>query len=69
MECENQEKNAARCNCTYPGCQRRGRCCLCLDYHRRAGELPACFFSVTEERTFDRSISFFLRSRGRQAAR
>jgi hypothetical protein len=65
MDCLNQKKNAAACNCTYPGCSRRGVCCQCLAYHRDSGELPACYFSAAEERTYDRSVSFFLRSRSR----
>jgi len=63
MECQNLRKNLAACNCTYPGCPRRGLCCQCLAYHREAGELPACYFTEAEERPYDRSISFFLRSR------
>jgi hypothetical protein len=65
MDCDNLKTNSEACNCTYPGCLRRGRCCLCLAYHRNAGELPACYFSAAEERTYDRSISFFVRSRAR----
>jgi hypothetical protein len=65
MDCDNQNSNSAQCNCTYPGCARHGVCCQCIAYHRRSGELPACFFTAAEERTYDRSISFFLRSRGR----
>jgi Domain of unknown function (DUF6485) len=65
MDCKNKKSNSAQCNCTYPGCARHGVCCQCLAYHRRSGELPACYFTAAEERTYDRSISFFLRSRAR----
>ncbi|MBI5204777.1 MAG: hypothetical protein HZA11_07670 [Nitrospirae bacterium] len=61
MECI-QEKNRKYCNCTYASCERKNRCCECLHYHRRNGELPACFFTKEEERTYDRSIANFIRS-------
>jgi hypothetical protein len=32
-------------------------------YHRRSGELPACYFSGTAERGYDRSVENYLRSR------
>ena len=59
-EC-NQQKNMDMCNCTYEPCSRKGVCCECVAYHRRAGELPACFFSDKVERTYDRSIRRFVR--------
>lgn len=64
MECVNQAKNAKACNCTYPGCPRHGVCCECLAYHRGSGELPACYFTASEERTYNRSISFYWRKHG-----
>jgi hypothetical protein len=60
MEC-NIDKNLARCNCTYEPCSRKGKCCECLLYHQRMGELPACFFPPEAERTYDRSIAHFVR--------
>jgi hypothetical protein len=62
MECVNQKKNAARCNCTYPGCPRHGVCCECIFYHRSMNELPACYFTPAQERSYDRSISYFMSS-------
>jgi len=56
------EANTTRCNCTYP-CTRKGICCECVAYHRSSGELPACYFSRTAERTYDRSVDNYLRSR------
>ncbi|MBN1337878.1 MAG: hypothetical protein JXA03_01065 [Bacteroidales bacterium] len=53
------DSNKAMCNCTYP-CSRKGICCDCLHYHRRNGELPACFFPEDAERTYDRSIEYFM---------
>lgn len=55
------EKNLKGCNCTYEPCSRKGICCECLAYHRRAGELPACFFPPEVERTYDRSVACWLR--------
>ena len=54
------EENKATCNCTYP-CDKKGMCCKCLSYHRKLGELPACFFPDEIERTYDRSIENFIR--------
>jgi len=58
-ECPRLKQNAKECNCSYPGCERHARCCECLHYHRRMGELPACFFPKDVERTYDRSIERF----------
>ena len=63
MDCVNQKKNSSRCNCSYPGCSRHGICCECITYHRNMNELPACYFSAAEERTYNRSISYFLSRR------
>jgi hypothetical protein len=65
MDCDNRKKNSAECNCTYAGCSRHGICCQCLAYHRASGELPACYFTAAEERTYDRSVSFFVRQHSR----
>ncbi len=64
MECIS-EKNKNMCNCTYDPCPRKYKCCECLHYHRRNGELPACFFSKEAEQTYDRSIRNFIRLQGR----
>ncbi len=63
MECT-QDDNRKECTCTYP-CERRGKCCACVLYHRRRGELPGCFFSKKDEAAYDRSAGFFLRCRSR----
>ncbi|MFQ6111705.1 MAG: DUF6485 family protein [Nitrospinota bacterium] len=59
MECKIKD-NMGFCNCTWEPCPRKGRCCDCIVYHRKAGELPACFFPNEVERTFDRSIRRFV---------
>ncbi|MBP7793279.1 MAG: hypothetical protein KA120_09510 [Candidatus Goldbacteria bacterium] len=61
MTCENLKKNLSVCNCTYEPCPRKGRCCECIRYHKSSGELPACFFTKEEEKTYDRSIGHFIR--------
>jgi len=67
-EC-NVEKNKRRCNCTYEPCSKKGICCECVAYHRKLGEMPACFFPDDVEKTYDRSIENFIRvyqNRGRR---
>ena len=63
MACDREKHNKAICNCTYP-CSKKGRCCECIEYHRRRNELPACYFTTEEEKTYDRSIEYYARSRG-----
>lgn len=60
-ECH-KEKNLKSCNCTYEPCPRKGICCDCLTYHRKMGELPACYFPADVERSYDRSIENFIRT-------
>jgi len=60
MECK-KEKNLSRCNCTYEPCSKKGICCECIAYHRKLGELPACYFPDDVEKTYDRSIENFIR--------
>uniref|UniRef100_A0A7C3YVA3 Cytosolic protein n=1 Tax=candidate division WOR-3 bacterium TaxID=2052148 RepID=A0A7C3YVA3_UNCW3 len=61
MEC-NLTKNLKECTCTYEPCSRKGKCCECVRYHQRQGELPGCFFPPDWEKTFDRSVENFLRA-------
>ena len=60
MECPNREKNMEMCNCSYASCGRKGMCCECLHYHRKNGQLPACFFQEDAEITYDRSVEKFI---------
>ncbi|HQC15169.1 MAG: DUF6485 family protein [Mesotoga sp.] len=60
MKCE-VDRNLENCNCTYPGCPRKGKCCECIAYHRRNGELPACYFTEEQEKTWDRSVEYFVK--------
>lgn len=59
MDCK-IEANKERCICTYEPCERKGRCCDCILYHKRQGELPGCLFPPEVERTYDRSIAKFV---------
>ena len=59
MECR-KESNLKDCNCTYPGCPRKGMCCECIKHHRESSQLPACFFPAEAEKTFDRSVEKFV---------
>ncbi|MBL7140431.1 MAG: hypothetical protein ISS74_05930 [Planctomycetes bacterium] len=58
-DCPNQAQNRASCTCTY-SCSKRGLCCACVAQHRAAGEVPGCFFPAQAERTYDRSVAYFI---------
>jgi hypothetical protein len=58
-DCPNKDLNEKYCNCSYPSCVRKLKCCECLHFHRQSGELPACFFPDEDERTYDRSVENF----------
>ncbi len=64
-ECR-QEEIKAKCPCTYPGCERKGKCCDCIEYHLTREELPACCFPPEVERTYDRSFDAFIKCRGKK---
>jgi len=59
LEC-NIDANRDKCTCTYEPCERKGKCCDCIRYHRSLGELPGCLFPPDVERTYDRSIAKFV---------
>ena len=59
MEC-NKEENLISCNCSYEPCSRKGICCECISYHRSMNELPACYFPNDAEKTYNRSIEYFI---------
>lgn len=60
MECK-KDLNMTRCNCSYEPCSRKGICCDCIEYHRKAGAMPACYFPDDIEKGYDRSISNFVK--------
>ncbi len=57
--CDNDRK----CNCTYP-CSRHGKCCECVAFHKKYGELPGCFFTQAGEASYDRSLEKLCTDRG-----
>jgi len=61
MECK-QKEILERCNCSYPGCPKKGHCCDCLAYHLAKRQLPACCFPDEVERTWDRSFESFAKA-------
>lgn len=66
MECANRKTNLEQCPCTYEPCSHKGLCCECVAYHRRAGEIPGCFFPADVERTYDRSVRRFIKAYGQK---
>ena len=64
MDCT-VEKNSAACACTYESCEKRGKCCECVAYHRERNQIPGCFFTKAGEATYDRSIASFIKDRTR----
>jgi hypothetical protein len=60
MEC-NISKNKSRCNCTYEGCSKKGKCCECIRSHWASRELPGCLFPPELEKTYDRSLEAFVK--------
>ena len=60
MECD-ITKNLENCTCTY-SCERKGKCCECVAYHKSRNEIPGCFFSAESEAKYDRSIEHFISS-------
>jgi hypothetical protein len=58
MECK-KEINLKSCPCTYD-CSKKGICCECIRFHRNRNELPACYFTKEQEKTYDRSVEYFL---------
>jgi len=62
-------KNKAQCNCSYEPCPRKGVCCECLAYHWQQGELPACLFPDSVERTYDRSVGRFIQEYSHRRSR
>lgn len=60
MECKNANSNPS-CTCTYTSCSRHGICCECITYHRKTGQMVGCYFPKDAERTYDRSMSHFIK--------
>jgi len=58
-ECSNKRK----CPCSWNDCERHGKCCECLAYHLKSDQLPGCCFPPEVEKTGDRSINRFIKTR------
>lgn len=58
MECK-KDANLDPCNCSYPGCAKKGVCCECLRYHLDMRQLPACCFPDDVEKSYNRSFEKF----------
>jgi hypothetical protein len=58
MECK-QEQNLQSCNCSYPGCPRKGICCECISYHLSSKQFPD-----DVEKQYDRSFKAFAQAWG-----
>jgi len=58
--CSNLNINLKNCGCTYSSCDKKGKCCECIRFHRERNELPGCLFPPKVERTYDRSVKRFL---------
>ncbi|MCX7654166.1 MAG: DUF6485 family protein [Fervidobacterium sp.] len=65
VTCPSIQRNIQSCTCTYMSCDKRGKCCECVAYHRSHGEIPGCFFSKEGERTWDRSVQNFIKDKTR----
>ena len=58
--CVNKERNLENCTCTY-SCNKRGVCCDCVQSHLARREIPGCFFPEDAEKTYDRSVEYFIK--------
>ncbi|MFW9782857.1 MAG: DUF6485 family protein [Candidatus Heimdallarchaeota archaeon] len=59
----NQKDRRKICSCTYD-CQRRGKCCECIEYHLKMNQLPGCAFakiSKEAEQSYNRGFEYFAR--------
>ncbi|MFX1425722.1 MAG: DUF6485 family protein [Promethearchaeota archaeon] len=60
IECNQYERKKV-CACTYD-CQRRGKCCECIEYHLSMNQLPGCAFariSKKAEKSYNRDFKYF----------
>ncbi|GAG85674.1 unnamed protein product [marine sediment metagenome] len=60
IEC-NQETRKKACAYSYD-CERRGKCCECLEHHLSKNQLPGCAFakfSKEAEKSYNRDFEYF----------
>jgi len=60
QNCPNRAENLKSCACTYV-CERKGMCCQCIRHHRVKNQFPACFFPKDAEKTYDRSMEYWVK--------
>lgn len=60
-DCVNKKRNLEDCGCTYTSCSKRGICCECLRSHWQNRELPGCLFPPEAEKTYNRSLEYFIK--------
>ncbi|WP_051294898.1 DUF6485 family protein [Maridesulfovibrio bastinii] len=63
--CVNIDINNSGCPCTNLRCPKHGVCCECIAHHKNKDQLPACYFTAEQEKTYDRSIDYFIKCRTR----
>ena len=42
MDCSNIQENKKTCTCPEEDCERHGKCCECVRYHKSTSGLPMC---------------------------
>jgi len=52
------------CKCTFTDCDKWGKCCSCVLFHRTNGGLPGCFFTKEAEKTGNRDVDYFIENIG-----
>ena len=48
------------CKCSFTNCDKWGKCCSCVLFHREKGGIPGCFFSTEAEKAGNRDLSYFI---------
>ncbi len=66
MSCSENSANS-RCTCSKSDCLTWSDCRLCVPKHRNRGEIPGCFFTPEGEKTYNRSIEFFIQDQQRKS--
>jgi hypothetical protein len=54
----------SHCKCSFTDCDKWGKCCSCVLFHRTRGGLPGCFFTEEAEKTGNRDVDYFIKNIG-----
>ncbi len=54
----------AQCKCTFTDCDKWGKCCSCVLFHRTHGGVPGCFFTEEAEKAGIRDVDYFIQHIG-----